>query len=179
MWPWGHLAVGYLLYSAWRRRRGGRPGYPEVAWLAVGTLAPDLVDKPLAWSLGVLPSGRSLGHSLVVASVVLAVLWLVVAPRVGRRPMFAGVVGYLSHPLADLPVGRLLGGEPEYLAYLVWPLLALPPYEVEPSFLAHLRAYALGPYEVAQLGLFAVAAVAWYRDGAPGLEGLRERIARG
>ncbi len=177
MWPWGHLAVGYLLYSLGRRWRGGRPGFPEAALVALGTQAPDLVDKPLAWSLGVLPAGRTLGHSLLVAAVVLAVCHAVVAPRYGRLPVVAFGVGYLSHLLADLPP-ELLAGEVGRASYLLWPLLAPPPYELEPSFVAHLQAYELGPYEAFQLLLFGVAVGVWYRDGAPGLAGTRARLAR-
>ena len=168
MWPWGHLAVGYLAYSMWRRRRGERPGSPEVSWLAVGTLLPDLVDKPLAWQFGLLESGRSLGHSLVVAAVVLGVLWVVLVPRVGRGSVVALAVGSLSHPLADLPWYGEHALDPAYATYLVWPLLPPPPYETEGSFLAHLLAYAPGPYEAFQAGLLAVAGYVWYRDGAPG-----------
>lgn len=179
MWPWGHLAVGYLVYTGWRRWRGGRPRAPEVFFLALGTLFPDLVDKPLAWTLGLLASGRSLGHSLLIAAVVLAVLWLLVTPRLGRPPIAAFAVGYLSHVVADLPVGKLLAGEIAHAHYLVWPLLPLPPYELEPSFLAHLLAYELGPYEVLQLGLFVVAGATWIRDGRPGWATVRDRLHGG
>lgn len=178
MWPWGHLAVGYLLYSLGLRYGGRRPESPEVFLLAFGTLVPDLVDKPLAWMLGLLDSGRSLGHSLVVAALVLGVLYLVVAPRIGRAPVTAFGVGYLSHPLADFPFAEAAAGELEFTTYLVWPLLPPPPYETEPSFVAHLLAYELGPFEAFQLGLLAGAAVVWHRDGRPGWDELRPKLGR-
>ena len=57
----------------------------------------DLIDKPLAWSLQVLPSGRSLAHSLLVATVVLVVVharWR----RSGDSTVGVTVaVGYLTH----------------------------------------------------------------------------------
>ena len=60
MWPWGHLALGYLLHSPLARARFGRPPTDRATLLLViGTQLPDLVDKPLAWWLGVLPAGRS------------------------------------------------------------------------------------------------------------------------
>jgi len=69
MWPWGHLAVGYLLWSVLVRDRRFRPPTgAETLLLAVGTQFPDAVDKPLAWSLGVLPNGRSLAHSVFLAT---------------------------------------------------------------------------------------------------------------
>ena len=62
MWPWEHLAFGYLLWSLWLRARGrSLPGDWEALVLVFATQLPDLVDKPLAWQLGVLPGGRSLG----------------------------------------------------------------------------------------------------------------------
>lgn len=178
MWPWGHVAVGYLLYSLGLRQRNQLPRSPEVFLLGFGTLFPDLVDKPLAWTLGVLESGRSLGHSVVVAAVVIGVLYLVVAPRVGRAPVTAFAVGYLSHPLADFPYAEVAAGELEFTTYLVWPLLSPPPYETEPSFLAHLVAYEFGPFEAVQLGLFAAAVYLWSRDGTPGLGAVRKTARR-
>lgn len=58
MWPWGHAAIGYLLFSMdTRLRYGRRPGGPATILLFFGTQFPDLVDKPLAWTLPLLPSG--------------------------------------------------------------------------------------------------------------------------
>ena len=63
MWPWDHLAFGYVWYTLASRGWDGRPPSNAAAIaLAVGTQFPDLVDKPLAWWLDVLPAGRSLGH---------------------------------------------------------------------------------------------------------------------
>ena len=37
MWPWGHAAAGYLLYTVWCRGRYGRqPLAPATLALAVG-----------------------------------------------------------------------------------------------------------------------------------------------
>lgn len=68
MWPWGHLAVGYLLYSAAVRLRTGRPPRAAaVVLLLAGTQLPDVVDKPLAWVYHVVPQGYAVGHSVFVA----------------------------------------------------------------------------------------------------------------
>lgn len=174
MWPWGHLAVGYLLYSLGLRRVGRRPESPEVFLVALGTLFPDLVDKPLTWYVGVLPSGRSLTHSVLVAAVVLAVLYVVLAPRVGRSPIVAFGVGWVSHSLADFPFERALAGEFEFLSYLLWPLLPPPQYGVERTLLDHLVAYQLGPFELFEFVLVGIAAAVWYRDGRPGWTTLRQ-----
>jgi len=67
MWPWGHLAVGYVAFSVFVRFRLGRQpsGHAALA-LAVATQLPDLIDKPLAWQFGLLSSGISVAHSILV-----------------------------------------------------------------------------------------------------------------
>lgn len=68
MWPWGHLAVGYLLYSGAVHLRTGRPPRAAaVVVLAVGTQLPDVVDKTLAWVYHAVPQGYAAGHSVFVA----------------------------------------------------------------------------------------------------------------
>lgn len=168
MWPWGHLAVAYLLYSLGRRQQGRRPRTPEVYLLALGALVPDLVDKLLAWELGVLASGRSLGHSVLVGLLLLAVLYHVLAPRLGRSRVIAFGVGYLSHPLADVPFADLLAGEFATSAYVAWPLLAVPPDPLERSLFAYILAFQPGPYDYVQGGLALLALGLWYADGMPG-----------
>lgn len=176
MWPWGHVAVGYLLYSVGLRTQGRRPEPGAVGLLLVGTLLPDLIDKPLAWTFGVLDSGRSLGHSLVIGMLVVGLLYVLIAPRVGRGRVTAFSVGYLSHPLADLPFRDILAGNFEFTTYLVWPLLPAPDYQTDPSFLAHVLGYEPGQFELIQIGLFIVAVGVYSFDGAPGLGRLRETL---
>ena len=174
MWPWGHLAVGYLVYAALSRWRFDEP--PSAAAtlaVAVGTQFPDLVDKPLAWTFHVLPSGRSLAHSLLTVAVV-CVLVYVYARRNGLgRPALAFAVGYISHPFADA-LSPLLAGEYEYIRYLGWPVLDQPPYDTSRGFGAHLA--DLEPSSLVLAGTFLVgfALLVWLRDGRPGLAALRE-----
>lgn len=167
MWPWGHLAVAYLLASGAVRARLDRPirGRPAL-WLALGSQVPDLVDKPLGWYLGVLPAGRSLAHSLLFV-LPLAVLAVALARRYDRRE--SGVVfgiGLLSHALSDaLPALW----EPDATArFLLWPVLSVPSYEGAPSILALFRASLADPFFLVELTLVALAVVVWYRDGYPG-----------
>lgn len=94
MWPWGHAAVGYLLYRVLGRTSGrtggdGPPSGPAVVALGVGTQFPDLVDKPLSWSFDLLPAGRTLAHSALIGAVFVAGL-TVVATRYEGRPARAG-----------------------------------------------------------------------------------------
>lgn len=167
MWPWGHVAVSYLLYSLGLRERDRLPQSPEVFLLGFGALVPDIVDKPLAWSFGVLDSARSLGHSVLVAVLVLAVLYLVLAPRVGRSAVTAFGVGYLSHPFADVPL-EMFVGEFGATGYFLWPITAMPPAESGRTLIQYLMNYQPGPYDGVQLGLVFLAFALWSADGRPG-----------
>ena len=173
MWPWGHLAVGYLLYSVLARWRFDRPPGSGAALLAaVGTQFPDLVDKPLAWTFHLLPSGRSLGHSLLTAAVVCG-LWFWIARRRERSALaIAFAVGYVSHLFTDAIV-PLLTGQYRYVAYLGWPLLDLPPYDTSAGFAAHFTSVELTPFAMGQVVLVALVLAVWLRDGRPGLSVLR------
>lgn len=128
MMPWGHFAVAFLPYLAYRLLRDRElPARRHTVVLLFATQLPDLVDKPLAWSVHLLPSGRSLAHSLFVA-VPLVVLVAVLASRRGRPelgPLFT--LGYLSHVFGDV-YRTLLFAPPEqwagtYVTSLFWPLL--------------------------------------------------------
>ena len=178
MWPWGHAAVGYLLYSLGLRRRGRLPDSPEVFLLAFGTLVPDLVDKPLAWELGVLDSGRTVGHSLLVGIVVVLVLYAVVAPRIGRSRVTAFAVGYLLHPFADLPYADVLSGDLSTSAYFVWPVRRMPPDEFEGTILQFILSFEPGPFDYVQALLVLLAIWLWFEDGRPGWESLTRPVLR-
>ncbi|RQG98009.1 metal-dependent hydrolase [Natrarchaeobius chitinivorans] len=180
MWPWGHLAVAYLLYTVYTHRRFDRPprALPALA-LAVGSQFPDLIDKPLAWTFDVLPGGRTLGHSLLFAAVLIPAVYVLTVRLEAREAGVAFVLGHLSHLLADVPPSALTG-DLSGTEFLLWPLVEQPPEEPVGGILeAILHYYAMGPYELFQFGLFGVAAYVWYRDGAPGTEFLFAVIERG
>jgi membrane-bound metal-dependent hydrolase YbcI (DUF457 family) len=173
MWPWGHLAAGYLIYSAYARlRTDSPPGNLPALVAAFATQFPDLVDKPLAWSLSILPSGRSLTHSLVTVGPALAVAWLLAARRDARPLGTALAIGVLSHLFTDA-LYPLVNLDFEFVTFLGWPLLELPPYEVDSSFAAHFALIDLSPTFVFELVLVAVASVVWHYDGNPGLATVR------
>jgi hypothetical protein len=174
MWPWGHLAVGYLLYVAYRRYRGDRPPPgPATIVVAFGTQLPDLVDKPLAWSFEVLVSGRSLAHSWLVAAVVLAVAWWYLNQY--RRLLVPFAVGWFSHGAADA-LYSVAVWEPASLGYLLWPVTPAPSYDGDHSFLEHFMSLEPTPYFVVQVLLFGIAATVWYRDGCPGVDVVRAAV---
>ena len=188
MWPWEHLAFGYLLLSVPHRALTRRPpGDRAVLALVVGTQFPDLVDKPLAWSLGVLPSGTSLAHSAFVA-VPVVVLVLVVARRTGWADAGVGfAVGYLSHLVGDVLYPVMIGRAPGYGAVL-WPLVGTAPSESVGlwtrfvDLFGNLLVYLATPagvfYLVLEAALLGGALAVWLYDGAPGVGALWSSLGR-
>jgi len=180
MWPWEHLALGYLPMSITWRISKTEIDDRTVLSMAFGTQFPDLVDKPLAWYLSVLPAARSLTHSLLVA-VPLSLVVLAVAVR--RRQLEYGiafVLGYVTHLFGDaLP--RVLVGYYEGTYFLLWPLLPLSPENgpglVLDSFYAVVDSpatyVATGSYRTA---IIAFVVVLWATDGFPGLAGVGRYI---
>jgi len=188
MWPWEHLAVGYLCYAAYARRRWRvAPAADATFALALATQLPDLIDKPLAWGLGVLPSGRSLAHSLLVAAPLTA-LAVALAARFGRRRVgVAFALAYASHLAGDVAYPLLTDGALR-AGFLLWPLVPAP---ADPSggvaLLAHVRALLgdfrafldtpLGvAYLLFEVGLLGWALARWVGDGAPGFGALRSLV---
>lgn len=182
MWPWEHLAVGYLLYSAccrlgWRRP----PATRGTLVVGVASLLPDLVDKPLAWWLGVLPAGKSLAHSLL-AFLPLAAFAVLLGVRAGsHRGSLAFVVGYASHLAGDVAYPLALRGELR-AEFLLWPVLpvgggteqVLPHLrELLGAFIAFLATPRGTAYLAGELGLLAVTLAVWLFDGTPVLSALR------
>lgn len=184
MWPWEHLAVGYLLYSAWCRVVWKRPPTTRGA-LVVGfaSVLPDLIDKPLSWWLHVLPSGRSLAHSLLTF-LPLAVLVVLLGARVNsQKSSVAFIVGYASHLAGDVAYPLALRGE-FYANFLLWPLMSvggdtervLPHLrELVAAFVEFLGTPRGSAYLVGELALLALTFAVWLRDGTPVLRALWRR----
>lgn len=185
MFPWGHFAVAYLLYSLYARLRFRRPPAAGPALAVVfGAVFADLIDKPLGWGLGVIPS-RSLGHSLLIAVPLLAAAYLCALyfDRVATATAFA--ISHLVHLVTDLSP-RFFLGYPIRSRYLVWPVVT------ERQFTYHERVFdppavveaVLTPltfrplFLSLELVLFAFAFLVWYADGRPGWVTLRSRLGR-
>jgi hypothetical protein len=180
MWPWEHAAVGYVLLSLGLRASGREPPVAgEAAAVAVATLLPDLVDKPLSWELGWFPSGYAVAHSAFVA-VPAGLAALALAWRRDRRRLGVAVaVGYWSHLLADV-LDPLRRGERPLPARVLWPVVESAPYDVDYGLgrgLVYLQEFAgslsgADPLDVVVLSLALPAATVllWLVDGAPGTE---------
>lgn len=177
MWPWGHLAFGYLLYTVVTKLRGeAAPGGRETLVLAVATQVPDIVDKPLALTFGVLPSGRSLAHSLFVAVSVLALIAVYANHRNDEAFGIAIAIGYLSH-LASDAIKPALTRDFSHLAFLIWPAAEMPPPAHQYGIVELFLSMRLTSYALFQFLFAAVAVVVWVRDGSPGVRTLRVLIA--
>ena len=169
--PWGHLAIGYLCLSlAIRARWWVAPQGPAVIAVAIGTQLPDLIDKPLAWRFGLIPSGRSLAHSLVFFAALAAIAWLL-ATRYDRRVEgLAFIGGYLSHVLVDV-LPAAMAGEWAKLGSLLWPITPVYEYsdEMDYSIIGFFLELELAEVVSFELGLTIVAIALWIYDSRPGI----------
>lgn len=183
MLPWGHFAVAYLLYSPYARRRYGHPPSPRAMLaLLVGVAFADLVDKSLGWGLGIIPS-RSLGHSLLLAVPLIAVVYAVAVhyDRVASATAFA--LAHLTHLFTDIRP-RLLLGYPIRNRYLVWPIISRRIYSYrervfEPPWLVEVLVTPLTyrpVFLLLELVLFGLALWRWDADGRPGADYVRSRL---
>ncbi|MFC7130073.1 metal-dependent hydrolase [Haloferax chudinovii] len=162
MWPWGHLLFGAFAYFGYRRiRQLGTSRVSVGLSLTLGTQFPDLVDKPLAWYVGVLPTGRSLAHSIFTFFLV-AVVLTQIGWRVDRdEAVFAFLFGYFTHIVGDI-IPPLLDGERYYATFFLWPALPAVDYGTELTLLPRLRALDPSPVLFVQFGLLTLVAIGWY-----------------
>lgn len=185
MWPWTHLAFGYLLYSGyshlWNRTS---PGDRPVVALALATQVPDLIDKPLSWTFGLAPTGYSIGHSLFVFLPLCAGIgWLAI--RSNRLQLgLAVAVGYGSHLIGDIIYAVLLEGAP--ISRVLWPVVTPPARQHPVGFVTQVRRYLnellvnLLAFEdlgliLMQITLFLFVFSLWLVDGVPGIRPLLRR----
>jgi len=182
MWPWEHVAFGYLLYSPLLRllaRRG--PDGRTAGLLAFGAVFPDLVDKTLSWGLGVFPTGYALAHSVFVAVPVGVALL-----ATGRSVRVGGfVAGYWSHLLGDI-VDPVRSGGDIAISRVFWPVVVGDPYEESlgvgrgvvylTEFLRELPTTDLTSPAVLYLLSPLLALAVWLADGAPGVAACRRLL---
>jgi len=168
MWPIGHASVAYLCYTALCRQRfEAGPTAIAAVLVGFGGIFPDLVDKPLSWSAGILPTGRSLSHSLLVIVPMVLAVYLVAGWYTDAEYGVAFGVGVFSHPLVDaVPV---VWNSDASWEFLLWPIIAVTPYDDAPTLLGLLRSSLSDPYFIVEFLLLALAIAVWRADGYPGL----------
>jgi hypothetical protein len=181
MYPWGHLAVGYLGYTVGRRLGDGQPPDERPTLVLVcATQLPDLVDKTLQFGFGVY-DGRAVGHSLLVVAPVCLGLLLVARRRRRTALGVAFAVGVGTHLLGDSWRALLSGSVRPDATYLLWPLLAPPTYPISgpedhvERLLATLDGLGARPFPEVLAGvlglkvaLLVATGVVWVADGFPG-----------
>lgn len=101
----GHVAAAILASHVTGADRGGSLS---------ASMAPDLVDKPVRWVLGITPNDRIPMHTLVAWLSSTIIVWL----TRGRRCACGWLVGYGSHLLCDEINAHLNPGR----IYFWWPL---------------------------------------------------------
>lgn len=182
MWPWEHALFAYLLYSiASRLLLRGPPDGAAALAVVFASVAPDLIDKPLAWQFGIVSSGYGIAHSIFFA-VPLSILAIALARRAGRTPVgYAFTVGYLSHLVGDII--PIYAEEGELSLYpIIWPLGERSTtdhsqgfldrfFELFVPYITNLQGELLASepsfYTLFQLGIAVFAVLLWIADGMP------------
>lgn len=204
MWPWEHLAVGYVLLSLYSHGRTGTPPTElAVLVLAVATQLPDLIDKPLVWQFDFL-NGASIAHSILV-SLFLVFVAGIVAGRIGHPALSSAFgIGYLSHLIGDLVYPMILGRGHFAWGAILWPGpdrivtdsspatsgVGGPPSRAAPGFLSEVARHFgdflsfLGTptgqaYLFLDLILVGGALALWVLDGCPGIHVIFDHIPIG
>ncbi len=175
MQPVVHLAVGYLCYAGYTRRRyGSVPGeYPTLAAI-LGAALPDLIDKPI-WLAGVVDVGRTIGHSLLLVVPLVIVVWLVTRTRDREILGVAFAIGILSHIATDIP-WHVLSGDYHELGFLLWPITPMPEYTGTKP-LGTVPGLEVTATTLWLEAVILVAGVAlWWADGRPGTAPLRRTV---
>lgn len=189
MWPWEHVAFGYLAYSLFSHLVSREaPGDGEAVAIGLGSVLPDLIDKPLAWEFGVFPSGSALGHSVFFAGP-LSLAAVAVAGWLGRtRAGLAFASAYLLHLAGDVLPAYAEHGT-WYVDHLLWPVVVVEsprePGGFVDGFLRNFEPWAADvlsgdptPYFATQLGMGVAAVLLWLYDGTPGQGWVRSCVRK-
>ena len=181
MWPWGHLAVGYIVFTVWSRLITRNPPSGRTTLvLALATQLPDLVDKSLQFTLH-LYEGRAIAHSLLVM-IPFCVGAVLVARQYGQQQSATALtIGVITHLFGDSWRAILTNNVQSEAAYLLWPVLPAPSYAVDApadhvdrliAALTEAQGESLtdivGSSMGVQLLLLLLFSVIWLVDGSPG-----------
>lgn len=166
MQPVVHLAVGYICYAGYTRlAHRETPGSKSTIVVLFAALLPDLIDKSL-WIAGLVPVGRTIGHSLLFAVPLVFLVWYVLHKRDREKLAIAFAIGYGSHIATDIP-WHVLAGEYEELGFLLWPITHMPAYTGTKTIGTVAGAEITTLWVEAVILAFGIAL--WLSDGRPGL----------
>lgn len=178
MWPWGHLAFAYLVYSlASRAAFREAPTSGPTLVLAVASQLPDLVDKPLSWTFDVFETGYGAGHSVFLAVPVIAAAAVVAHRTDHERYGLAFCAGYAAHLASDVLLESALSREAAF-DMVLWPVAEFSGYAVDRGFFGRFSEYfvsfasdVLSGDATAYLAIYAVLFTTvfalWLYDGLP------------
>lgn len=183
MWPWGHAALGYVLFSVVVRTwPGRRVSDGPVLALLVATQFPDLIDKPLGWGFGIVPSGYSVGHSVFVAVPVGLALWAALSIWADRPVVgLATVVGWWSHLVGDV-LFAVVTNQQITIGRVLWPVVMFDGTPLSGGVFDRIGIYLSQSVEfvlnggpplvvILMVGTPVAALVLWVADGTPVLSG--------
>ena len=122
----GHLGIGSTLVHPWTRN------LRKLKWVFLGTLLPDLIDKPLYYGLswltgksgaelgaatGLISGTRTLGHTAIF---LMALALLCFAKK--SKTLAALVLGVVSHLVLDGCTAAIMGDpKHEFFQVVLWP----------------------------------------------------------
>ena len=190
MWPWEHVLFAYVCYSTYvHTRYRSRPAEPPVVALALGSVLPDLIDKPLAWEFGVFETGYAAAHSVFIGMPAALVVYVLAKRRDSGAIGGAFAAGYVLHLVGDVLPASLSRGRLD-LSPVLWPVAGRSSTPERDSFadgvagllteyVAQLVTLQLTPIVALQLGSVVVGITLWLLDGRPGLSVARSALQRG
>lgn len=141
MWPFGHLGAGMIAADL----LGIRDDTKLYLALIAGSIAPDLVDKPLGRQDSI-QAYHTVGHSVIVNSLLAAIVVRLTVPG-SRIRMFT--IGCFVHLATDFPLTFDKWDDPEFF---FWPVLR-PVNDVERPLSEYVSDYAASPWFLIELFL--------------------------
>src|SRR5205814_1670079 len=155
MLPLGHLGIGSKLATPWSK------GLPKKS-LLLGTILPDLLDKPLylipaillgkqGAELGLISGTRTIGHTLLFMLILAAIATVRRSRVLAAIALGVGTHLFLDHFSEHMLFGFRPGND-ESLTGLLWPILGnrFPVYPYD-SITEHLFSKAVGFYLSAEV----------------------------